>query len=124
MKKIELIDRLLEDDEMLDKYINNLEHNTQSIPYNLNKKILTSINDKKINNKKSSNNMFFDILKVAACTTFVLILWQFVFSNPTTYATTNTDIKESEVYENIDNIIKKVSEFLKSPLNFERGNEK
>ena len=66
MDKLEKIDQLLHDDINLEKYINNIEKNqTHQSTHDLQRKILSKINQKK-------KNKYADICKIAACLIFSL----------------------------------------------------
>lgn len=65
--KIDKIDRLLENDMDLEKYINKIEKNKIEMPMNLKEKIMSKINKKR-------KIHYADICKIAACLIFSLAI--------------------------------------------------
>lgn len=121
-KKIDKIDSMLLDIELFDKYINDMELMKCDVPEDLDNKILKKIRFKKINNEETTvkkiNKFYFkDIIKIAACTVFAIMMWQFVLSKPTAYAgNENMNVKKNEIYNTIDEKMKMVNEFFMKPV--------
>lgn len=67
-KKIEKINLILSDDNLLKTYIEDIESKKFDVPKDLNKNIR-----KKLDTRKSISK--FSILKIAACTVFAVIMW-------------------------------------------------
>lgn len=65
--KLDKIDKLLNDEIVLQNYINKIEENKIDIPSNLNEKILSKIYRKK-------KVLYMDICKIAACLVFSLVI--------------------------------------------------
>lgn len=68
---------LLDDEELLEKYINTINIKDDYIPEDLSNTILKKVNlekSKKENKYKKYLNMY-SILKIAACTIFAIIIW-------------------------------------------------
>ncbi len=82
-EKINKIDELLNDDKILEEYINNTYDSTFNTPPGLENRILNGVYSKNI--KKT--NIFFDILKIAACTIIAIYLWNVTLSENISYAT-------------------------------------
>lgn len=82
--RIKKIDKLLENSNYFDEYINKISKKEITIPDKLNEKILKSIEEfkekskeksKEKNQEKNKNSYIYEILKIAACTVFSLIIW-------------------------------------------------
>ena len=144
--KIKKIDNLLNGNTNLELYIESIENSNISVPSDMEDKIFEKLNikkkdkkeqgkviklEEKITNKnenipkesKASKNKYIDILKIAACTVFALILWEFVFSKQAMYASDKDfkpDKSTDKVYEKIEAVTDKISEIMMKPLDFER----
>lgn len=144
--KIKKIDNLLNGNTNLELYIESIENSNISVPSDMEDKIFEKLNikkkdkkeqgkviklEEKITNKnenipkesKASKSKYFDILKIAACTVFALILWEFVFSKQAMYASDKDfkpDRNADKVYEKIEDVTDKISEIMMKPLDFER----
>lgn len=144
--KIKKIDNLLNGNSNLELYIDSIENSNINVPSNIEEKIFeklkikknenkqqekvinleegkSEINTKNKNESKLNKNKYFDILKVAACTVFALIVWEFVFSKQTMYATDKDfkpDSSTDKMYEKVEVITDKISEFMMKPISFER----
>lgn len=117
--RISRIDKLLNNDSLLDEYINIIENSNFEIPEGLEKNILNFVctKDKKIMKK---SNRFVDILKIVACTVVALCIWNSTLTSNTSYAT-NKSIKRSEFYTKFDSVMEDISKFFMTPIIFERG---
>lgn len=144
--KIKKIENLLNGNTNLELYIESIENSNISVPSDMEEKIFEKLNikkndkkeqskvvklEEKITNKnenipkesKASKSKYFDILKIAACTVFALILWEFVFSKQAMYASGKDfkpDKSTDKVYEKIEAVTDKISEIMMKPLDFER----
>lgn len=116
--KLNRIDKLLNNDNLFEEYINKIENSNFEIPIDLEKKILCGIYSKSNNVKKT--NRFFDILKIVACTVVALCIWNSTLTSNTSYAT-NKSIKRSEFYTKFDSVIENISNFFMTPITIERG---
>lgn len=108
MKKIDKIDKLLNDDMELEKYLESLETKNIKIPDNLNECI-----NIKVQNKK--NKYLVGICKIAACLIFSLAICRTDFIQ-------NDQFNKKEKIDTKDNIVveQKISEFCKiftTPIN-------
>ncbi len=138
-KKIIQIDEMLDDEIKLQKYIDDIESSNDINNYeDIEDRILNKIKNIKNENKQMKNKQKmtkFDYLKVAGFTILVLILWNIgsmtgILSNSQVNADTskeseNKQTKQSidEIYQNINGVTNKISEFFVTPTNLERGNE-
>lgn len=145
--KIKKIDNLLNGSANLEFYVESIENSNISVPSDMEEKILERLNIDKNNNIKKKNiislkeetskrksiskeendkvksNKYFDILKIAACTVFALVIWEFIFSKQPTYATDKNikpDSNTVKMYEKIETVTDKISEFMMKPVSFER----
>lgn len=118
--RIEEIDKLLNDDNLLDKYIDILENSNFEIPIGLENRVLNGVYSQ--NNIIKKTSKFFDILKIVACTVVALCIWSSTLTSNTSYAT-NKSIKRSEVYTKFDSVVEKISDFFMTPIIIE-GREK
>ncbi|MEG2348651.1 MAG: hypothetical protein RSB67_03285 [Clostridia bacterium] len=127
--KLKKIEKMLIDDKLLNKYIENIEKTEDqkfNIPVDLEIKLKTRIKDEQKLRPKLKlviNKKFIDVSKIAACTILALLLWQITFPSFITYASTDHrtyKIKGQEIYIKIDNGMKKLSKFFNSPIKFER----
>lgn len=118
-EKIKKIDNLLKNDELLEKYITNISNSDFDIPSDLTENILKKINkeEAKILQKAYKFN-YFDILKIAICTLFALIIWQNCSTKTVIYASSNE--KKEEIYTNIDSAMQSINNFFMKPVNIER----
>ncbi|MEG0872906.1 MAG: hypothetical protein RSG48_02950 [Clostridia bacterium] len=140
VNKLKEIDVLLNSQEKLDKYIVLLEKSSSDeldIPLNLGKKIHSKINKEincnkniqkeniiKINKGKDKKTKYLDILKIAACTAFALIMWETILSKPVTYGVEDINIKKEDFYEITERVMNNVSDACLKPFHIERRNEK
>lgn len=117
--RINRIDRLLNNDSLLNEYIDKIENSNFEIPEGLDKRVLNIIytQDKKIIKK---SNRFVEILKIVACTVVALCIWNSTLTSNTSYAT-NKSIKRSEFYTKFDSVMEDISNFFMTPIIFERG---
>ncbi|MEG2485046.1 MAG: hypothetical protein RSB51_06200 [Clostridia bacterium] len=123
--KINEIQTLINNEDALAKYINEIENTECAVPKDLNSKIISKINEKyKETDKVLSFKLNYpNILKIAACTIFSLVIWQVTIANNVSYANSfeRTNKKVNTAYENIDNSIKKLNHFFMQPVKLERG---
>lgn len=117
--RISRIDKLLNNDSLLNEYISMIENSNFGIPEGLDKKVLSFVyeQDKKIIKK---SNKFVDILKIVACTVVALCIWNSTLTSNTSYATSKS-IKRSEFYVKFDSVMEDISNFFMTPIIFERG---
>lgn len=103
MNKLNKIDELLENENKLEKYINDIEQQTIETPQNLKEKINLKITKKK-------NKYYTDICKIAACLIFSLAVCRMDFI-------TNDEIKnykkEEDKPKSTISINEKISNFCK-----------
>lgn len=103
MNKFNKIDELLENENELEKYINNIEKQSMETPPNLKEKINIKITKKK-------NKYYIDICKIAACLIFSLAICRMDFI-------TNDEIKnykkEEDKPKSTIAINEKISDFCK-----------
>lgn len=103
MNKLEKIDKLIENDFKLEKYINEIQEKKIEIPEDLEEKVLSKINKKK-------KNKYADICKIAACLIFSLAVCRMDFI-------TNDEIKnyqqEKDKPKSTISINEKISDFCK-----------
>lgn len=124
--KLNEIDNLLANEENLDRYLNEFESDELQISSDLNNKILNKLNKEKEGKTKilhkSHKVTYLDILKIAACTIFALIIWQTSSTRSVAYAGSNTNVKKDDIYNKIDGFMQNVNEFFMKPMdiNFER----
>lgn len=116
-EKIKLIDSLLEDDSKLDKYINSIEDKNIDTPKDLNENIRKLV-IKKINRKSKK---LFEILQIAACTVFALVLWEIVSLNPESNRTYQSRQKLYNAKEQIQGVVNNFSDLLMKPSDFKGG---
>lgn len=116
--RLEEIDKLLNDNNLLDKYINILENSNIDIPIGLENRVLNGVQS----NITKKSNKFFDILKIVACTVVALCIWSSTLTSNTSYAT-NKSIKRSEFYTKFDSVVENISNFFMTPIIIE-GREK
>lgn len=148
--KINKIDNFLNGSANLELYIESIENSNIDVPSDIEDRILSKLKIKKTEHKKETEikqfkseiinitdknkkekigkkHKYFDILKIAACTVFALFIWEVVFSKQEMYAS-NKDMKldknQEKVYERIENVTNKVSEFMMKPGTFERRDNK
>lgn len=154
--EIKKIENIIANNENFEEYILLIENSKQDTPENLANKILDKIDIKKIseeteasinikdsdvkitatnseNNKndikviKRLEHKFIDMLKIAACTVFALLIWEITPTN-TTYAKDDIKVENIEqANKNTDNsknksqISRKINDFFMSSINIERG---
>lgn len=101
-----------------------IKNDTNIVKLQLDKKENDNIKDSKQKDKfiKRIKYKFTDILKIAACTVFALMIWEITPAN-TTYAKKTSEVvteqKEKDV-KNDFNLKRKVNDFFMSPIKFER----
>ncbi|MCX8074457.1 MAG: hypothetical protein N2749_02585 [Clostridia bacterium] len=123
-KKIQKIELILKDDTMLDKYINDIDKNEITIPKGINDRILSQIKKQEVNKKEAINSKskYYNILKVAACTAFAILIWE---TNLSTGLTKKDDFRHKlnidKFYENVDNTFKNINNFLMTPHSVSKG---
>ncbi len=127
-KKIEQIENLLNCNTELEKYIKDIESSNIDIPNNLENILLEKFSNietppkiKKINTIKENT---VKILKIAACTMFALIMWNYITLSPikiehTQNHTIQTPQTENETY--FKDKLQLAGNFLLTPINFERN---
>lgn len=116
---IDEIDKLLNDDSLLNEYINKIDDSNLDIPSGLENRILNGVYVKSTNSLKKQNK-FVDILKIVACTVVAICIWNLCLSSNISYAT-NKNIKRSEFYIKFDSVIGDINTFFMTPIKFERG---
>lgn len=111
MNELEKIDKLLQDDISLEKYINEIQNKEVEVPDNLKSKIFSKINNKK-------KRKYADICKIAACLIFSLAVCRMDFIKNDELKT-----KEEEKPKTTISINEKLSDFCKwvtTPLEIEK----
>lgn len=110
MNELDRIDKLLQDDISLEKYINEIQEKKVDTPENLKSTIISKINRKK-------KRKYSDICKIAACLIFSLAVCRMDFVK-------NDDIKTKEERPKTTiSINEKLSDFckwVKTPLEIEK----
>lgn len=142
-KQMAEIDEILASDTELEQYMNKIENTDTYVPSSLQHRILNGIayashgnmlpKEKKENIKEKEpvseegkvtskpKVTKFDILKIAACTLFALIMWETTLSKPVSYASSNENIKKNEFYEKFDQTMKSISDFCMTRVHLEGG---
>lgn len=131
LKKVEV---LLRSDTQIQQYIEGIEQDELSVPTGLENRILQGIQyhenkeiksttkkepkEEKNQRKKKENIKIrrkkytkYDVLKIAACTVFALIVWETSLSKPVSYASNTSYVKKHQFYEQLDKTIKGISDF-------------
>lgn len=113
--KLQKIEMMLNNEEELDKYINDIQSAEISYSNKLEEKILSRVNK----NKRTSN---FNILKMVACTVLALILCQTNFIKEVDYIKDNRVDKEV-VQKNsyLNEKVNEISNFFMKPIIVEKG---
>lgn len=118
--KINKIEKLLKNEEMLNHYISEIENNNLiTSDINLSQNIINNINKKDNTFKLKVTNF----LKVCGFTMITLLLWNvFTFTN----LSENINVKinsenKAKVYESVNDFTSKFSHFLLVPINFKGG---
>lgn len=122
--KIKTIDSLLDSDIELDKYISSIENSAIEIPNNLENDLLLQFNTSKQRNIFKENTL--KILKIVACTTFALIMWNYLVLTPIEMqpiVQKPIDITTNEPNTSFKDKLKIANDFLITPLNFERNDK-
>lgn len=143
---IEKIDNILVSDENLESYLSTIENNKFVVPHDLEnrvkQKVLQKIPDKKGNvitletepvlqthyqdkkqEPKRKQMRMLDIVKIAACAVFAVLIWEVAMFSPSRNEGENTKAKSQknhEILANINQATRSVSEFLMKPINLER----
>lgn len=143
---VEKIDNILASDENLESYLSTIENNKFAVPHDLEnrlkQKILHLVPEKKGNvisldtepiiqshhqdrkqEPKRKQMRMFDIVKIAACAVFAVLIWEVAMLSPSRNEEDNTKAKSQknhEILANINQATRSVSEFLMKPINLER----
>lgn len=115
-KKIQKIDKLLEDDSLLEKYINDIEVTQISYPDKLEDKILSKVNKKK-------QIKYTSILKMAACMILALILCQTDFIKNANFANKQENYQVAQKQSYLDEKVNQFSNFFMKPIILEKGDK-
>ncbi|MDO4282955.1 MAG: hypothetical protein Q4D02_04885 [Clostridia bacterium] len=116
--KINEIDKLLDDDSLLNDYVSMIDNSNVEIPSGLESRILNGIKVRRIN-KQYQSNKFVDILKIVACTVVAICIWNSSIPSNICYATSK-NIKRSDVYTKFDSVISDINAFFMTPIKLER----
>lgn len=120
--KIQYIDNLINSDDELNKYIALIEKQSNCIPLNLEDKLISQFTP--INSKNRFAQNTFNILKIVACTSFALIMWNYLTVFETMMPSLNSN-EQITFYENtnsyLEEKLKLANEFLLTPKKFERN---
>lgn len=129
LKKIDYIDKMLSNTDILDEYVLNIENSEFEVPSNIEEMVRLNIN-----NKKKSNYKYLNILKVACFSLVVMITWT-AMNNISINRKLNKNIaKEKNPIDNVEienrifviygkanDITNTFSSVLLSPTSFEGG---
>lgn len=118
--KIELINKLLKDDMKFNEYISGIDSKDIKVPTNLNTKIYSYIrnSDNHINKKDSK---FFNILKIAACAIFAIIVWKVSLDNLELENSYKYSKNIYDTKENIHAVMNSFSDILMKPSDIKGG---
>lgn len=122
-EKLKRIDAMLEDESKLNEYIKGIENESVKIPDNLSKNIIAKIKEVDDSNERKKiytpKYITFNILKIAACTVFAIVIWQSQFSDEFTYEQMVSSKRNShEVYNKINDTMKSINQFFMTPIDF------
>lgn len=111
IKKMREIDEMLENDMLLNNYINKMDNKEFEVPLNLKEKIKFKIN-------KKQKKYFIDICKIAACLIFSLAICRTDFIK-------NDDFKKKDLQEikttiSIDEKVSDLCKWLTTPINLNK----
>lgn len=132
LEKINYIDEMLSNEDMLSKYISNVENSKFETPENINEIIKLKINNKKLDDKKKNSYKYLNILKVACFTLVVMVMWTVMINIPISKNSSeniaNVEVENVEKENRIHTIYGKVNDFtstfsnvLLSPIEFKGG---
>ena len=133
LEKIECIDKMLDNEDVLNEYITNIENNKFDIPLNIEEIVKFKINSENLDYARKNNYKYLNILKVACFTFVVMIIWT-AMTNISFASKTSEDLIAKEEVENLEReskistIYGKVNDFtsifssaLLSPIEFKGG---
>lgn len=126
-KKIDKVDKILEDDKLYDEYITDIEQKYEDISDDIIQKVKINLKNRNIKTKlveKQSNYRAFQLTKIAASAIFAILIWNsFIYKNNTNFESINANkvnkgykVMQSKVYLNIDNKLKDINGFLLNPI--------
>lgn len=113
--KLQKIELLLDNDNELDKYINDIENTQISYPNKLEEKILLKVN-------RNKSVYYLNICKMVACVVVALILCQTNYIKGTDFNKQN-QVNQEVIQKNtfLDNKLNEISNFFMKPINLEKG---
>lgn len=124
LDKLNKIEMLLNDETTLDKYIEEIDEKELNMPINLQSKLLSNT-ERKFNIKVFVVEQYANILKIAACTIFAILMWENTlpkdFGNSKPF---EMGIKQSSIYASIDNTLKNINSFFTKPINLNKEERK
>lgn len=132
LEKIEYIDKILDNDDILNEYITNIEDSKFDVPSNIEEIVKLKINNEKLNSTRKNNYKYLNILKVACFTLVVMVTWtamtniSFASKRSETVAKEEVENVEKEnkiaaVYGKVNEFTNTFSSLLLSPMEFEGG---
>ena len=127
-EKLDLIDTILNDENVLDIYIKDIEQENIKTPNKLKNNILNYITSKQNNVQKKKVKMV-DILKIAACTILSILLWEAIpmdsMDNMNLFdKEVNAECPQDEsLFLDASNLYKELNLFMLKPLNHEGREE-
>lgn len=132
LEKINYIEEMLSNEDMLSKYISNIENSKFETPENINEIIKLKINNKMLDDKKKNSYKYLNILKVACFTLVVMVMWTVMTNIPISKNSSeniaNVEVENVEKENRIHTIYGKVNDFtstfsnvLLSPIEFKGG---
>lgn len=127
-EKLDLIDTILNDENVLDIYIKDIEQENIKTPNKLKNNILNYITSKQNNVQKKKVKMV-DILKIAACTILSILLWEAIpmdsMDNMNLFdKEVNAECSQDEsLFLDASNLYKELNLFMLKPLNSEGREE-
>ncbi len=132
-EKILRINLLLDNDDLLENYLDNIENKELEVPKELSNNIMKSIekNENKNKNLRSTINIY-SILKIAACTIFAILIWYKIPKNENFSNIHNANLEisthekfSSNINGKINGLGEKVTRFFTvTNYSFEGGNVK
>lgn len=125
-KNLKKANKLLSCDSQLEEYIKKMEKTTIEIPNNLENDLLLHFNNIDTPNKHSSfKETSIKIFKIAACTIFALIMWNYIILAPINLDGSNDFSQTDNCSKNtiFKDKLQLASDFLLTPINFERNDE-
>lgn len=139
--EIEKIDNILASDDNLESYLSTIDNNKLTVPHDFEDRLKqrlfkqlpnekekmipledNTLQDKEQKPKRKQMRML-DIVKIAACAVFAVLIWEVAMFSPTKNEGETTKAKSQknhEILANINQATRSVSEFLMKPINLER----